>query len=216
MRGIRRILTGAFLVLLLGLAGLLALSAWAIAPFSSRVYYAIETAQFIAKAPFASRLVIGDSRIEYATPPEGVMFVGYGSATSRHLARVTGVLCAISEAQVTIALGINDTKPSEWDEQASRTAFESMARACERDKLWFSAIWPAEPGVAPAGDDYLPRAADLLDKHIAEVAGDTGAGLIEVPELAPGFTYDGVHFTHEVSARYAYELAFPERAPVKD
>lgn len=211
MARFRKLMTKMLLVALICLASLLAVSAWAIAPYSSRAHYVVETAGFLARAPFASRMVIGDSRIEYASAPRGVLFVGYGSATSRDLSRVTRVLCRASGAQVTIALGINDTKPSEWDEAASRVAFAQMAKGCARKDLWLAQIWPAEQGVPPAGDDYLPDAAARLDTHIAELAQSAGAGWIPVPDLARGYTYDGVHFTGNVSRLYAQILSFPDR-----
>ncbi|MBX7495372.1 SGNH/GDSL hydrolase family protein [Qipengyuania sp. 6B39] len=207
-----RIVTGVVSWVFLGLLVLLlAISAWAIAPFSYAPYHVIRTAEVLVKAPFASRLVIGDSRVQFATPPEGSLFAGYGGATSRHVARVSGLLCRVSDAQVTIALGINDTKPYEHDEAASRAALASIMRACDREKLWIATIWPAEPGVEPGGDAYAPVMTARLNAFIAELAGRRDMTPLPVPALDPGFTYDGVHFVEPVSQDYAARLAFPER-----
>ena len=207
-----RIAAGLVSWLFLGLlALLLAVSAWAIAPFSLAPHNVIRTAEVLVKAPFATRLVIGDSRVSFATAPEGSLFAGYGGATSRQVARVSGLLCRISDAQVTIALGINDTKPFEHDERASRDALGRIMQDCEREKLWIATIWPAEPGVEPGGDAYDPQMTADLNAYIAELADSRGTEPLPVPTLEPGFTYDGVHFIPSVSQDYAERLAFPER-----
>lgn len=195
-----------------GLAAiLLGFSAWAISPFSLKPYHIIRTAELILKAPFARRLVIGDSRVSFATAPEGSLFAGYGGATSRHLERVSGVLCAISGAQVTIALGINDTKPWEHDVDASRRALDGIAAACRRDALAISAIWPAEAAMPPGGKAYDPAMTAALNAHLETLARRMDARFLPAPELPAGYTYDGVHFTDPVSRDYARRLAFPEQ-----
>ncbi|MEZ5681908.1 MAG: SGNH/GDSL hydrolase family protein [Erythrobacter sp.] len=206
----RKLFATVALALLAAPAALLAFSAWSIAPFSTSTYNILKTAIFILQAPKAERMVIGDSRVEFATPPRGVFFVGYGGGSSRQLERVSGVLCALGNAKVTIALGINDTKPTERNMPVSQAALEGIVDACDREDLWISAIWPAEAGVEPAGDDYDPGMTAALDAYIGELARRKGLGLIEVPPLQPGYTYDGVHFIDSVSREYARELAFPE------
>ena len=198
------------------LAVLFAVSAWAIAPFSLAPHNVIRTAEVLVKAPFATRLVIGDSRVQFATAPEGSLFAGYGGATSRHVARVSGLLCRISDAQVTVALGINDTKPYEHDEPASRAALGRIMRDCDRDRLNIAAIWPAEPGGGPGGNNYDPQMTAALNAYIAELAARRGTRPLPVPPLEAGFTYDGVHFIPAVSQDYAERLAFPERFGAPD
>lgn len=195
----------------LGLA-LLAFAAWAIAPFSLKPYHVIRTAELVLKAPFAERLVIGDSRVSFAEAPRGSLFAGYGGATSRDLERVFGILCTLSNAQVTIALGINDTKPWEHDEAGSRRALGKIVTDCQRDDLWLSAIWPAEASMPPGGKAYDPVMTATLNAHFEALAERAGARLLPAPRLEANYTYDGVHFTEPVSRDYARRLAYPEQA----
>ncbi|MDP4575807.1 SGNH/GDSL hydrolase family protein [Qipengyuania sp. G39] len=194
----------------LGLA-LLAFGAWAIAPFSLKPFYVIRTAELVLKAPFTERMVIGDSRVSFAEAPSGSLFAGYGGATSRDLERVSGILCTLSNAQVTIALGINDTKPWEHDEAGSRRAFGKIVANCQRDHLWLSAIWPAEASMPPGGKAYDPVMTATLNAHLEALAQRAGARFMSAPQMQPNYTYDGVHFTEPVSHDYARRLAYPEQ-----
>lgn len=191
-------------------AALLALSLWIMAPFRLAFDDVMETADTLVRAPFASSLVIGDSRVQFAEEPEGALFAGFGGATSRHLERLSGVVCPLTGARVTVALGVNDTKADELDLAATRAAFARIADNCERPGLRFAKVWPAEAGVEPAGDDYDPAAIAAINAFLDDLSARTGAELLEVPELDPGFTFDGVHFTEEVSRDYARRLAFDE------
>ena len=190
---------------------LLAFSAWAIAPFSQRPYHVLRTAELVLKTPFAERLVIGDSRVSFAETPQGSLFAGYGGATSRDLERVSGILCALGDGQVTIALGINDTKPWEQDEAASRRALRNIVTDCQRRDLSLSAIWPAEATMPPGGRAYDPAMTAALNAHIEALAKRARARFLPAPRLETNYTYDGVHFTEPVSREYAQRLAYPEQ-----
>ena len=194
----------------LGLA-LLAFAAWAIAPFSLKPYHVFRTAELVLKAPFAERLVIGDSRVSFAKAPRGSLLAGYGGATSRDLERVSGILCTLSNAQVTIALGINDTTPWEHDEAASRSALGRIVTDCQRNDLWLAAIWPAEASKPPGGKAYDPVMTATLNAHLEALAQIAGARFLPAPRLEANYTYDGVHFTDPVSRDYARRLAYPEQ-----
>lgn len=195
--------------LVVSLAALvLAFSAWIILPFRPGLAEVLTTAETLLRAPFAATTVIGDSRIELAAEPDGALFAGYPSATSRDLERLSGVVCAISSARVTIALGINDTKPDELDLAATRGAFDRIADQCARPDLRFAEVWPAEPDVEPAGANYDIQAVAEITAHLRELAAQGRVQLIAAPDLPSGFTHDGVHFVRGVSRDYARMLAF--------
>lgn len=194
-------------------AFLLAFSAWIILPFRPGLAEVLTTAETLLRAPFASTIVIGDSRVELAEEPDGALFAGYPSATSRDLVRLSGAVCALSSARITIALGINDTKPDELDLAATRDAFDRISDQCARPELRFAEVWPAEPDVEPAGDDYDLDAVAAITARLRALSAQGRAQLIAVPDLPNGFTHDGVHFTPEVSRDYARRLAFGPATP---
>jgi lysophospholipase L1-like esterase len=194
---------------------LTAFAAWAIAPFSRDPAKWPDVVEDLVRAPFSDRIVIGDSRVSFAREPGGVLFVGYGGATSRQLERMAKLVCALAPGQVSLALGVNDTKPSELYLDKSRAALDRIVAACARERLYLARIWPSEPGVEPGGDAYHAYAIADLNSHFAKLADAHGARLLPVPALPEPFTYDGVHFTPRVSRLYAARLAFPDRiAPV--
>jgi hypothetical protein len=185
-----------------------ALAGWAHAPYPHAQPIPAQTAEYLLRAPFASRIVIGDSRVAWGRPAGDALFIGYGGATFRQLERVTRVLCALSDAPVTIALGVNDAKPAELDEAASLASLDAMLAACAPDKVRLAQVWPSEPGVEPAGGDYDLAAISRLNAAIAARAG-AGVTVLPVPPLQ-GHTTDGVHFIDTVSARYMAVLAAPD------
>ncbi|QYJ06613.1 SGNH/GDSL hydrolase family protein [Qipengyuania flava] len=190
---------------------LTAFAAWAIAPFSRDPADWPATVKNLVRAPFSDRIVIGDSRVSFAREPDGALFVGYGGATSRQLERMATIVCAIAPGQVSLALGVNDTKPTELDLGASRAALRRLVLACKREDLWLGQIWPSEAGVEPAGNAYHADAIEELNGYLIELAEAHDAKVLPVPALPEPFTYDGVHFTPEVSRHYAQRLAFPDR-----
>ncbi|KLE35222.1 SGNH/GDSL hydrolase family protein [Aurantiacibacter luteus] len=192
-------------IVLLG-ASLLAVSAWAIAPFSSRPGHVLHTAGYLLRAPLADRMAIGDSRIWTASPPEGALFAAYGGASAREMSRVVGLLCNLHSGPVTIALGVNDTKPHRMNLPASAASLAMMTRDCERPTLALARIWPVEPGVDRHADSPDPVSIDTLNLSIDAIAERSGIRVLAVPDLPSPFTRDGVHFTDEVTADYAHEL----------
>ncbi|WP_370032306.1 SGNH/GDSL hydrolase family protein [Qipengyuania mesophila] len=189
---------------------LLGFSAWVIAPFGPGFFDVLTTTETLVRAPFAKSLVIGDSRVQFAEAPEGVVFAGFGGATSQDLERLTRIVCPVTTARVTIALGVNDAKRRGLDLAATGEAFEAIARNCAQRELRLAQAWPVESGVEPSGGDYDPVAIEAINRHLADLARRHRADLLGVPPLAPGFTYDGVHFVAPVSRNYADWLAFAD------
>ncbi|MGB3165840.1 MAG: hypothetical protein WBA68_03595 [Alteraurantiacibacter sp.] len=184
-----------------------ALGAWSIAPHPGPPVAKVRAAVHIAKAPFAERIVVGDSRIESAQPTDAALWVGYGSATFRDLERLAGVICSVSDAPVVVALGVNDAKADFVDVDASLAAARGMVESCGSGRTTFAGIWPPEPTGQPFGAFFDTDAVDLLDTGLAEMTARTGAGYFTAPGDLSGHTTDGVHFTPDVSARYLALLA---------
>lgn len=185
---------------------------WVMAPFPYEPLLSIRTTARLALAPKAERIVIGDSRVEWARPTGEALFIGYGSATLVHLERLTRTLCALSDAPVTIALGVNDAKPEEFDLAASLASAERMVEACKDDGVVLAGIWPVEPEVAPAGHLYDPAAIAALDEGLNAIGRREQIPVLAAPELT-GHTIDGVHFTEAVAADYLHALAQAARRP---
>ena len=200
-----RAAAGVFLLL----AVLLGISAWATWPYSRDIGWSVTTFGHLLNAPFADRVVIGDSRVEWAMPTEGSRFMGYGGATTRDLARLANVACSFGSAPVTIALGVNDTKPEEQDAEATQAAMNAILQDCAHRDLSVSAIWPVEPERFPEGDFYDSA---LIARYNAELRGLSeryGARFIDVPVLPDPLTWDGVHFEEKAMRLYAATLAPP-------
>ena len=152
--------------------------------------------------------MIGDSRVAWGNRTGDATFAGYGSATARHLERLTRVLCALSDAPVTIALGINDARPAELDLASSRASLEAMIAACAPARVRLAQIWPNDPGVM-GGADYDSAAIAQLNVAIASLAVHDRVRVSAVPLLL-NLTVDGVHFTPEILADYMAALAAPD------
>jgi hypothetical protein len=208
VRSTRKLLNiGGGITLSLGLLAL-AFVAWAIAPFSRSPLDVLRAGQILTSAPFSERIVVGDSRVLFATSPqEQVLFAGFSGATTRSLERFTRVVCAISDAPLTVALGVNDSKRVERNLPASKAAVDRILDGCRGRQLAMADIWPVEDGVATRVDGFQMAAITQLSAHIEAQAWATGQTFIPAPELAPGYSIDGVHFTDAVSAQYAETLA---------
>ena len=197
----------ALILLCLPLLMLGALGAWSIAPYPGSPVAKVRAAAHIAKAPFAERIVIGDSRIEYAEPTDAALWVGYGGATLRHLERLTGSICRVSDAPVVIALGVNDAKGGFVDVDASLAAALRMAESCGPERIAFAGVWPPEVTREPFGRYFDKDIIAVLDAGLADIAANKGAGYLPVPDGLSRHTADGVHLKPEVSARYLAYLA---------
>lgn len=202
----RQLIRSAFLALSVVILGLFGLAGWAIAPFPAEFPVSARTAGWIAKAPFAGKIVIGDSRIEYAEATDEAMFVGYSGATIRELERMSRVLCAVSDAPVVMALGVNDTRPGYIDPAASIASLSRIVDSCGPERVHLAGIWPAEPEIEPLGPYYDMQEVERISTAMEELAAQSGAAFTPAPQL-DGHTFDGVHFTADVSARYLSFLA---------
>ena len=212
MQGWRKVLITAGWTFVAAAAGFVALGAWAIAPFSSESSFSPRTAVWLARAPFAERIVVGDSRVQNARTPASSMLVGYGGATFTDLERMTRTLCSLSDAPITIALGVNDTKPGFADLEATRAAMDRMILECGADRMRFAQIWPTDPDVPSAGRDYDLEMIAMLNEYMLDLERDSGVAVLESPNLA-GHTTDGVHFEPEVSKSYIELLDGPFQSP---
>lgn len=206
--GLRFWINAAGLALVLGAVFVLGLSAWIMSPSRLTLRNVLTTSETLLRAPFASSLVIGDSRVELAKEPDGALFAGIPSATGHDLARLARIACSVTDARVTVAAGINDTKPGERDLRRSRTAFEAIVENCRGRDLRIAEIWPAEPSVGPAGGNYDAEGAASLNDFLRKLAARKGIAFLTVPDLPAGYTIDGVHFSEPVSRDYARLLAF--------
>lgn len=178
-----------------------AFAAWVIAPFPHVMQMLPYTVNNLVRAPFASHIVIGDSRVSWGKPVGDSLYMGYGGATIPHLSRLGAVSCALSDAQVTIALGINDTLPDERNLAESLGELDRIIAACGPDRLRLAQAWPADPGVEPNGDRYDQATFAAINLAIAESARTHDIPLVIAPNLT-GHTIDGVHFDAATSARY--------------
>ena len=205
-RALRRAVVGLLTVLLLASLALLALAAWASAPFEHTQQNLGRTALVIARAPAAERIVIGDSRVAMAPRVGGALFVGHPGATTSDLKRLVKVLCTVSDAPVVIALGVNDAIPALVDVPATLSRLAAMRRSCAGRPVRLAQIWPVEPSTPPLGRNFDLATIGQINRGIRRLADQTGAGLIPAPALS-GHTVDGVHFTPVLSERYARTLA---------
>ena len=197
--------------LLLASVTLLALAAWASAPFEHTQQNLGRTALVIARAPAAERIVIGDSRVAMAPRIGGALFVGHAGATTSDLQRLAKLLCSVSDAPVVIALGVNDAIPVLVDVPATLDRLAAMRRSCADRPVRLAEIWPVDPSTPPLGGNFDLAVIGQINRGIRRLAEQTGAGLIPAPALS-GHTVDGVHFTPALSERYARTLAGAGRA----
>ena len=140
------------------------------------------------------------------------MLVGYGGATFTDLERMTRTLCSLSGAPITIALGVNDTKPGLADLDATRAAMDRMIMECGAHRTRFAQIWPTDPDVPPAGRDYDLEMIATLNVYMLDLERDADVAVLEAPNLT-GHTTDGVHFKPAVSKSYIELLDGPFRLP---
>ena len=164
-----------------------------------------QTVAHLLRAPFAPRVVIGDSRVAFLPPRPGVLLVGYDGATMRDMEWLTGKLCRLSNAPVTFALGVNDARTRAHDLAGSLAAMERMVHACAPARITLAAAWPVEQGKRIA--DVDPAVVDQVNRELALLAERRALRLLPAPALAPGATVDGVHFTPETSQRYSDMLS---------
>lgn len=202
-RIILQYLAAAVLAVALAAGGL---AAWALAPCPVEPTISTRTAIRLLRAPFADRIVIGDSRVSWAKPTNRALLVGYGSATFAHLERVTGLLCRLSDADIVIALGANDTKPSELNVPTSLASLERMLTNCAGNAVTLAEIWPTDPAAPPYGKYYDVAAIAEINAAINVLAAKHGASVIPAPALT-GHTIDGVHFDPATSRAYIDTLA---------
>ncbi|VVT19357.1 SGNH/GDSL hydrolase family protein [Erythrobacter sp. EC-HK427] len=182
------------------------LAAWAIAPFTITPTTTVRAAGQIVRAPFAERIIIGDSRIEFAEPVENALLIGYAGATTREMERMVHLTCSLSDAPMVIALGINDTIPQMTDLAASQASIERAIAACGAERVAISGIWLPDPQVEPLGNIYDLETLARLDALLEQVALENGAAFVPAPAALSGHTFDGAHFTPGVSRDYTATL----------
>ena len=186
---------------------MIGMAAWATAPYSFSPKAVSRTAVALAKAPFADRIVIGDSRIQFLGDRPEALMMGYSSAQTWQLVRIARLVCALSDAPVTIATGVNDAKRELPATRRHERAIEEMAEACGDRPTTISEVWPAQPEVEPAGTAYDPALIEVIDRQSRIVAArHVNVRLLPVPELPATWTTDGVHFTPEVDELYVRTL----------
>lgn len=198
-------------VLGLGVVGtwlaLVGLEQWALAPYPGTVMPSASDGWRIMLSGRAERVVIGDSRVATLASSQQELFIGYNGATTDHMERLAGVVCALSDVPVVFALGINDTIFRADRIGQSLATLERMGERCAPAEVTLAQAWPGEPGKPPLGDKPDPAALEQINAGIAELAQRRGWRLIAVPQLGPGHTYDGIHFNPEVARLYADMLA---------
>ena len=183
------------------------IAAWATAPYSYNPKGVSRTAVALAKAPFADRIVIGDSRIQFLGDRPEALMMGYASAQTWQLVRIAKLACALGNAPVTIATGVNDAKRELPATASHAIAIEEMAQACGDRPTIISEVWPAQPEVEPAGTAYDPALIEVIDRQSRAVAARHGnVRILPVPDLPETWTTDGVHFTPEVDELYVRTL----------
>ncbi|MEO5707536.1 MAG: SGNH/GDSL hydrolase family protein [Alteraurantiacibacter sp.] len=185
---------------------LFALAGWLVAPAPLEPTVSPRTVTTLARAPFATRIVIGDSRAYGAPSRGGVLFAAYPGATIEDMARMAQALCLLSDAQIVIALGVNDAKADMRRPAASLAALERMVEGCGRERVWVSEVWHGEPAKLPAGPDFDAATITTLNAGIRQLTASGTGHLIAQPALA-GHTRDGIHFDQPTAARYEAMLA---------
>lgn len=181
---------------------LVAFSAWLVAPAPTEPVISPRTALALLRAPFAERIIIGDSRVH----PAGlgrVLVTGYPGSTIGQMDRLTRALCAISSADIVIALGANDAKttmPVPGAERSLRQLGE-MVDVCGPDRVLVAQIWPGEHDKQPAGMEFDASMIARLNAGMAAMTGSGRGRLIAAPAITD-HTSDGIHFTPPVAQHY--------------
>jgi hypothetical protein len=185
-----------------GLLVLMGVSAWLVAPAPTEPMISPRTALSLARAPFARRIIIGDSRV-HAAGLGAVLVTGYPGSTIGQMDRLTRTLCAISDAEIVFALGTNDAKTTMpiAGPEASLAQLGRMVDACGADRVLVAEIWPGEHDKAPAGAEFDAALIAQLNSGIRAMTAAGRGQLIEAPRIA-GHTVDGIHFTAPVAERY--------------
>ncbi|ANU07528.1 SGNH/GDSL hydrolase family protein [Paraurantiacibacter namhicola] len=190
--------------------GVAALSVWAVAPYSMDPHHSARTAKYLAKAPFADRIVIGDSRIQYLGERPEALMMGYSSGQTWQIVRIAKLACLASDAPVSIALGVNDAKHADPATSRQKLAIAEIVEACGDRPTYIAEVWPAELGVEPAGGDYDPQLVAVIDRQARQAAARfDNVEMLPVPPLPDNWTVDGVHFTPEVDELYVQALTQP-------
>ena len=192
-------------VLLVGLS-FFAFASWSIAPYPGPPEAKLRAATQIAQAPFAHRIVLGDSRVAMAEPDGESLLIGYDGATFAQLERLIGMVCTVSSGPVTIALGVNDTIPGWSDVETTMASAQRSVERCGADRVSIAGIWAPEPTVGPLGGLYDTQTLAVLNRELESMAAESGAAFIPAPQGLAGHTFDGVHFMRDTSGEYIAHL----------
>ena len=182
--------------------GLIVLGQWVLSPYPGLVIALPQDGLAILRTVQAERVVIGDSRVAVIPSNDRVHFIGYNGATTDHMVRLVGTVCALSDVPVVLALGVNDTVFRIGQIDRSLATLEQMGQDCAPAQVTLVQAWPGEPGKPPLGDASDAESLAQINAGIAELARRHGWGLVRVPELGPDHTYDGIHFMPPVQQRY--------------
>lgn len=193
-------------VLLLAALSLFALASWSIAAYPGPVQAQLRATQHIAQAPFATRIVLGDSRVAMAESDGETLLIGFDGATFPQLERLIGLVCNVSGAPMTIALGVNDTIPALRDVQSTMASARRSIETCGAERVSIAGIWDPEPAIGPLGGYYDTATLAILNSQLEKLAMESGAAFLPAPQGITGHTFDGVHFTRDISSEYIAHL----------
>lgn len=199
---VRRALRLAAIAVLAALAG----AGWLAAPTPMEPSLTPRTLAILSRAPLASRIVIGDSRLDGMASGNGVVFAGYPGASIGDMTRMAHALCLLSDGEIVIALGTNDAKPDERRPAASLATLQRMIEQCGPERVWVSEVWLAEQHKLPTGPDFDAATIAALNRGIRDLTAKGKGRLIPQPALAD-HTYDGVHFSPATARRYQQILS---------
>jgi hypothetical protein len=205
-RGAAAMLRAALRWSAIAMLALLALSGWLVAPAPFEPTVSLRTVTTLVRAPFADRIVLGDSRAYDAPARDGLVVAAYPGVTIGNMAQLARVLCWLSDGQIVIALGTNDAKTGLRRPAASLAAMRQMIEHCGPDRVWVSEIWPGEPARLPAGPEFDPATIAALNHGIRQLTASGMGRLIPQPANA-AHTTDGIHFDGPTTARYHAMLA---------
>lgn len=192
--------------LAIALLALFALSGWLVAPAPFEPTLSPRTVATLVRAPFADRIVLGDSRAYDAPSRDGLVVAAYPGVTIGNMAHLARVLCWVSDGQIVIALGTNDAKTGLRSPAASLAALRQMIEHCGPERVWVSEIWPGEPAKLPSGPEFDPATIAALNHGIRHLTASGMGRLIPQPAIAM-HTTDGIHFDEPTAARYHAMLA---------